>query len=577
MRSPRVLAVDVGAGHIACGVFCAGATGRLVLEQFALERQSSDPAREPAWANEVAQALGAMAGRRTFCGPAALAVPGHLVLLKFIKTHSVEPAKRRKIVAFEAAENIPHPLPEVVWDYMVVSDDSFDLEVMLAAAKFETMHTLCAAMDSAGLPTERAIPAGMALRHGFRYNHPQLDTPVVVADIGARSTQLLFLEGERFYMRTLALAGNAVTQAIAEEAGIDFAAAETVKLQVLAGSPDRPISPNLRSAVQRAAANFTQRLQLEIARSTVNHRRHSGGAAPVALYVAGGGSLLPDLPATLAEKLQVPVERYDPLCEVDLSGDARAAGADSAGSVLAGLVGLATRLVAKQEVEPNLLPLEVTAAIALRQRQPWYLAAAAFLVVALLPPLIYMHGLVRMNEGDIARLEDRLAPLRSLENRNADNLRQIDEARNQIAALRAAHDTKANWLNFFADLQSRLVKVEDVWLDKLQVLRGPAAELPAPAGAERPPATAETAPTPDPASPVPPRQPLRLTLTGRLLDVANPQSRVSQESLQRVQRLVAGLVGSQFIAAVESEHFDNNQNGLLRFDFTLVINPKNPL
>jgi type IV pilus assembly protein PilM len=68
-----------------------------------------------------------------------------------------------------------------------------------------------------------------------------------------------------------------------------------------------------------------------------------------------------------------------------------------------------------------------------------------------------------------------------------------------------------------------------------------------------------------------------MTLSGRLLDVTNPQSKVSAEARQRVQQLLASFTGSQFIASVENEKFDNSQNGLLRFDFTLVINPKKTL
>ena len=59
--------------------------------------------------------------------------------------------------------------------------------------------------------------------------------------------------------------------------------------------------------------------------------------------------------------------------------------------------------------------------------------------------------------------------------------------------------------------------------------------------------------------------------------MANPTSKVSQESFDRVKRLLASFTGSQFIAKVENEHFDNSQNGVLRFDFTLVINPAKPL
>ena len=98
MRAPRVLAVDIGAGHVACGVFTVGASGRLVLQQFALEPHSSDPSHEGRWAVEIAQSLGAVAARRKLSGGAAIAVPGHLALTKFIKTPSVAKEKRGKIV-----------------------------------------------------------------------------------------------------------------------------------------------------------------------------------------------------------------------------------------------------------------------------------------------------------------------------------------------------------------------------------------------------------------------------------------------------------------------------------------------
>ena len=569
MRSHRVLAVDIGAGHVAAGVFSAGAAGRLVLQQFALETHSADPSHESRWHVELAQSLGALGSRAKLGGAASLAVPGHLALAKFIKTPSIAKEKRQKIVAFEAAENIPYPLEEVVWDYLVVADDGFDLEIMLTAAKFEAMQTLCAATDAAGFPAERAVPAGLALCRAFRYNCPEIHDSVIVANIGARSTTLLFLEGERFYLRTLTLAGNTVTQAIAEELRIDFGQAETLKIQVLSGHSDLPAASPSRAAVHRAATTFSQKLSLEITRSAVNHRRQSGGAAPVAVYLTGGGSLLEELPGVVHDKLKIRVERYAPLRNVDLSADARAAGAESAAHVLADLVGLATCLVTKEEADASLLPPAVTEAIAFRKRQPLFVAAAALVAVALLPPILYYHRIATVTESRIAQVDEQLMPLRRLQTRNEDNLRQIDDAKKQIAALQGAYDTKANWINFFTDLQSRLVKIEDVWLDRLHIVR-PAADA----------AVADSGPgSASPATPngTPKVEPLRLTLSGRLLDVANPQSKVSPEARERVKQLLASFTGSQFIASVENERFDNNQNGLLRFDFTLVINPKKTL
>ncbi len=568
MRSTRVLAVDIGAGHVACGIFAAGATGRLVLHQFAIETHSADPSHESRWAIELAQSLGAVASREKFGGACTIAVPGHLALTKFIKMPSIEPAKRSKIIAFEAAENIPHPLEEVVWDHLVVADDGFDLEVMLTAAKFDAMQALCAAADSAGFVAERAMPAGLALRHAFRYSHPDLTESVIVANIGARSTTLLFLEGGRFYIRTLALAGNAVTSAIAEELRIDFPSAETLKIQVLSGHSDLPPGSPSRAAVQKAAANFAAKLQLEVTRSAINHRRQAGGAQATTLYLTGGGSLMAELPGVLAEKLKLRVARFEPLRSVELSANARAAGAEGAAAVLADLVGLATRLVTKAEPDASLLPPALTAAVAFRKKQPLLIAAAVLVVAALLPPIYYFHRVATVTLAKVAQVEGQLMPLRALQTRNTDNLAKIEEAKKQIAALQSAVETKSNWINFFTDLQTRLVKIEDVWLDRLAIVR------PAPTEASAPD---PGAPPPDPNLPKRPGPPLKLMLSGRLLDVANPQSRVSPEARERVKQLLASFGGSQFIAAVENEKFDNNQNGLLRFDFTLVINPKNPL
>jgi type IV pilus assembly protein PilM len=594
MRAPRVLAVDIGAGHVACGVFAVGASGRLVLQQFALEPHNSDPAHDARWAVEIAQSLGAVGSRRKLTGPAAIAVPGHLALTKFIKTPSVPKEKRSKIVGFEAAENIPYPLEEVVWDHVVVSDDGFDLEVMLTASKFDAMQSLCSAADAAGFPVERATPACLALYHAFRYNYPQVHDSIIVVNVGARTTTLLFMEGERFYVRTLALAGNTVTQSIAEDLRIDFGSAEMLKIQVLSGKSDLPAASPSRAAVQRAAAAFITKLHLEITRSAVNHRRHSGSGAAVAVYLTGGGSLINELPTALAEKLHLPVERYQSLKNVDLSSDARASGAESTAEVLADLVGLATRLIKKDEAEASLLPPALTAALAFRKRQPVFMAAAALVVLGLIAPIVYLHSVTSATLARVSQVESQLMPLRSVEHRNAGNLRQIEGAAKQITALRGAYETKANWINFLADLQARLVKIEDVWLDKLQVVRPPPPEP----GAEPDPAQAAAAeaaqqvaqqptadgtqPAADPnaapaPAPVPERPPVKLTLSGRLLDVANPQSKVSPESLQRVKQLLASFTNSQFIAAVENERFDTNQNGLLKFDFTLVINPKKTL
>ena len=561
MGSSRLFAIDIGASRCACGIFTAGATGRLTLQQFALETHDTGQAHDSRWLSDVAKSLAAIGARQKFRGAADISVPGHLALTKFVKTPSVAKEKRDQIVAFEAAEHIPYPLGEVVWGYEVVSDDGFDLELMLTAAKSDAMQALCATAEEAGIAVERATPAGLALRDAFHHAHPEATGSILVVNVGARSTTLLYLEGDRFFLRTLALAGNFVTQAIAEDLRIDLRAAEALKIQVLSYRSDLAADSPLRATVHRAAATFSARLALEIIRSTLNHRRRSGASEPRAMYLTGGGSLIAGLTKILGEKLRLPIERFEALRNVELSGDARAAGAEAAAPLLADLVGLAASLVRARRTEASLLPPALTASLAFRKRQPVLLAAAALAVAALLPPIVYFDRAARRTLEQVAAADSRLVPLRSLRERNEENLRQLEAAKQQISALSNAYETKSNWIVFFADLQARLIEVENVWLDRLQIVRAAAPE-PGSVGSEE---AVVAAP------------PFKLLLSGRLLDVASPQSKVSSQSLERVKQLLRKFQESHFVSAVENERFDNHQNGLLRFDFTLVVNPKQPL
>ena len=151
-------------------------------------------------------------------------------------------------------------------------------------------------------------------------------------------------------------------------------------------------------------------------------------------------------------------------------------------------------------------------------------------------------------------------PAQAIADRNAAALAKISVHRQRIAALQRAVEEKSNWLEFLADLQRRLGNIEDVWLDQLTVVPPP---TPRPSGVSKQGTVAAA--------------PLYLRLSGRLLDTHNPVAKVSRDSYERVKQLLAGFASSRFIAAVEDEHFDNSQAGLLRFDFVLAVNPEHPL
>ena len=150
---------------------------------------------------------------------------------------------------------------------------------------------------SRGVPGETRGSGRLALYHSFRFNYPGVSGPVLVVDIGARSTNLLLVgPAGRFFARTFALAGNAVTAAMADELHLDFARAEALKIELSSGRPVVPGDAGAAVELQRATGNFLNRLQLEIMRTAGNFSCRTGAESPVAIYLTGGGSLLGDSP-----------------------------------------------------------------------------------------------------------------------------------------------------------------------------------------------------------------------------------------------------------------------------------------
>jgi type IV pilus assembly protein PilM len=215
-----------------------------------------------------------------------------------------------------------------------------------------------------------------------------------------------------------------------------------------------------------------------------------------------------------------------------------------------------------------LLPPQVRKAAEFRRRQPLILAAAALATAALAMPAVHYRSEASAFTSEIKAIDSLLARPRAIHARNLENLRLIEDAKSQADAIGALAATRSNWINFLSDLQRRLGNVGDVWIDRLQVIRAANEPAPADAGLFGTPATPEGEAA---------KVPLRLFVAGRLVDRKNPVSKVSQESTDRVRALMASLDGSPFVTAVENERYDTTQPGILRFEFTMAVDPERPL
>ncbi|MBX3735627.1 MAG: pilus assembly protein PilM [Candidatus Didemnitutus sp.] len=535
MRSSRVAVLDCGASHVAAGVFSRSG-GRLRLEQFAWKAFSIASGREEEWHDALLGALGTVAIQLRYRGPVTVVLPGHLVLTKFIKTPRVDAAKREKVIRFEAQQNIPYAMSDVAWDHVVTGESDLDLDVMLCAAKLEAVDALCAAVESAGLQPRVLVPGVLALRAAL--DSRAATEPTLYANLGARSTTLLLVENRRVHARTLAMGGQHVTQQLVEIQDCDWADAEEWKT-----------SGRNAAVVAPAVESFATRLGQEITRSAVHFKRQSGAASPTRIVLTGGAARAAGLPELLGARANVPVEIFDPLAAVEIQRAAADAGVADVALHLADLVCAAQQQLAGAAPTANLLPPRLRTREDTRRRQPWFAVAAVLVAAAFVAPLLYYREWETALRHKIVAVDAEIAPLRAREARNRANLEQLAALQEQVKALQGIAARRANWQQLFADLQDRFVKVEDVWLERVQLASG-AADANAP---------------------------LRIAVSGRMLDRTNPLANVSPDIYRRVTELLTSVVDSPYVSAVENERFDNRQPGILHFDVVLVAEPARPL
>src|SRR5207253_363610 len=90
------------------------------------------------------------------------------------------------------------------------------MEVALVAIKSDMLEDLNAAVEGASMRTNVVDISPMALFNAFRYNYSDLPGCSLLIDIGARTTNLVFVEPKKVFSRSIPIGGATVTAAVAK-------------------------------------------------------------------------------------------------------------------------------------------------------------------------------------------------------------------------------------------------------------------------------------------------------------------------------------------------------------------------
>ncbi len=474
MAAPnRILSLDLGTQTVSIAEFQMAKDGGLVL----IGRQSTellaDPGADSSRLSQAKIAASEMVATMNCKGASVdFTVSAQAVFTRFVKLPSVGEDQVDQIVTFEAQQNVPFPIDEVVWDYQLVDSGSAEFEVVLVAIKSDLLDEINGAVEDAGLKTNIVDVSPMAIYNAYRYNYSELEGCSLIIDIGARTTNLIFIEPKKVFSRSIPIGGTKITEAIAKDFNEPFGAAEERKKRdgfvSLGGSYADPDDPEI-SRVSKMIRNSMTRLHAEISRSISFYRSQQQGTAPARVFLCGGSASLPYMREFFNEKLQMPVEFFNPLRNVAVG---EALDVDEIGKnahTLGEVVGLALRNISSCPMELNLRPVSVVNRQRLAKQRPYIILAGVCAILIVAAWWLYYYKAAEATSNVVSSLQVRVAPLKDMENRMGTVRSEVKREEELSQPLIQAISDRDYWPSIIEDINSRL-PAEFVWVTSFEAL-----------------------------------------------------------------------------------------------------------
>ena len=473
-QSPsRVATINLGMQTVTMAVFDRADGGGLTLSAYSRADLIPDPAADASRLGQLKVVLGEMRSKVGWkSSSCACAIPSQGVFTRFVQIPKVDPDKVDQVLFFEAQQNVPYPIEDVAWAQQLLSPRSEDkLDALIVATKTEALEAAVEALAAAKLTPDLIETSPTALYNAFRFNYPDAAGCSLLIDIGARATNLIFVEGNDLFIRTLPVGGSSITAALHKRfEGRAFNEVEDFKrAEGLIPPPGNYAGAKNEEIAEmgKIARTVMTRIHNEITRSITFYRTTQKGAAPMRVLLAGGGVSMPYTLEFFNEKLSVPIEFFNPLRRVGVAPTADASGISRSAHLLGECVGLALRQLTQEcPLEIALKAPSLQQAAAARQRRPFLVAAAAALVGAILIAGLHFQSAAVMLGRTNAEIQTRIQPLQSF----ADQIAALAGERKRLLedgeSLVAAPLMRTAWSEIVNELNARQPP-RNIWITRL--------------------------------------------------------------------------------------------------------------
>jgi type IV pilus assembly protein PilM len=322
----------------------------------------------------------------------AISVPGQSGLAKFFKPPPVDVKRIPEIVRYEARQQIPFPLEEVIWDFQQMAGgaevDGFaiDTEVGLFAMKRDQVHRFIQPFERAEIDLDIVQLSPLAIynfvSHDLLTDGPSEDEfdsddppeSIVVLSMGTDATDLVITNGFRVWQRSIPLGGSHFTKQLTKEMKLTFAKAEHLKRNARqAEDPKtvfqamRPIFNDMVTEIQRSIGYF----------QGIDRKAKIRG-----VVLLGNTVKLPGLQQYISKNLGYEVINFE---KFNLLGGSSVISAPAFNDNILtyGVAyGLCLQGLRTSRLSTNLLPREILTQRIIKAKKPWAVASVSALMLA---------------------------------------------------------------------------------------------------------------------------------------------------------------------------------------------------
>ncbi|MFZ2658377.1 MAG: type IV pilus assembly protein PilM [Victivallales bacterium] len=475
-KTDIILAIDIGADSIKLAEFSYPPGGKFVLEKFAFAEYGGDLKEEELLSALTDKLASVLTEHQFTAKKVMISISGQAAFIRFVKLPpmSDKEDKVKQIVEYEAKQNVPFPIDEVVWDYQLISTGvENEIEVMFIVVKDTVVEELTNAIEKFGKEIGVVDVAPVACYNAARANEVGGNECVMILNIGSKCSSLVFIDCGRFFVRPIPIAGHSITQQISKEFGIPFKDAEELKRKhgfvALGGAYEEPDS-EVAATISKIVRNVMTRLHGELNRSINVYRSQQKGNKPVKLYLSGGSSVMAFTPRFFSDKLKIPVEYFNPFQVVSLPEHINREHLAEVAHMFSEVIGLGLRHITSCPIEISLIPDKIKKMQEIKHKTPYFYASAASFVLCL--------ALIYFSLGKQESIDSRKVTLAKSIVESTEKLKgEVDSAGRKkdslVTEIRDAQNIlsgRNNWISVLNALQEKIP--DKMWLVSVTVGTG---------------------------------------------------------------------------------------------------------